>query len=314
MLTSVELDMRFSIMRVVVFLAIVSLMCGCASDANRVLESASWKSIFAKAYSAELNLPYGKVSYKECKVDVYYIKHSHPTPVLLFFHGGGWVKGSKHEMTFATYMKAGWGIVNAEYRFTNSSSIKAPVEDCRAALAWIYVHAKEFNFDTSKILISGNSAGAHLALFAGLAGAHSEFDNNCEYTGDLRVAAIINNFGPTDLSKLLADPRVMKNSDRWFNGISNIEELAKKISPVNYIHPGCPPVFTAHGDKDPTVPYAQALRLKEVLDNNHIPNELFTVNGGGHGKFSDADKKEIHKKLSLFLKQQVGIDLSGDAK
>jgi acetyl esterase/lipase len=300
--------------KILPFLVAVFLLSGCASETNRVMESASWKSSFAKTYSAELNIPYGKVPYKECKVDVYFIKKSHPIPVLLFFHGGGWVKGSKDEMTFSTYMKAGWGIVNAEYRFANTSSIKAPVVDCRAALSWVYAHANEFNFDTSKILISGSSAGAHLALFAGLAGAHSEFDDNCEYSGDLKVAAIINNFGPTDLVKLLTEPKVLKNSGRWFNGIANIEELARKISPVNYVKPGSPPVFTAHGDKDPTVPYDQALRLKKVLDDTSIPNELITVHGGGHGKFSDADKKEINKKLSLFLKKQADVDLSGSTE
>ncbi len=277
-----------------------------------MLESTSWKADFVKTYSTALNISYGKTPYNECKLDVYYIKKGAPVPVLLFFHGGGWVKGSKDEMTFATYMKAGWGIVNVEYRFANTSSIIAPVEDSRAALAWVYAHASQYNFDTNKIIAAGNSAGAHLALFAGLSGAHAEFDNNCEYSGDLHVAAIINNYGPTDLSKLLTDSRVKKNSGRWFNGVVNKEELARKISPVNYVKAGCPPVFTTHGDKDPTVPYEQALILKRALDENHISNELYTVPDGGHGKFSEVDKKEILRKLSAFLKKQVGVELSID--
>jgi acetyl esterase/lipase len=271
------------------------------------MESSGWKSGFEKYYNVKLNVPYGKIPYNECKLDVYYAKKQTSTPVLLFFHGGGWVKGSKDEMTFSAYMKAGWAIVNVEYRFANVYSIKAPVEDSRAALAWIYAHAKEYNFDTSKIIAAGNSAGGHLALITGLIGPHSEFDNNCEYAGDLKVAAIINNYGPVDLVKLLADPRVMKNSDRWFKGIANLQELARKISPVYYINSSSAPVFTSHGDKDPTVPYEQAILLRNALDRAGVPNELFTVKGAGHGQFEDADKKEINRRLALFLKEKVGI-------
>lgn len=301
-------------MKFVSLFMLTLFISGCSSEANRVLESVSWKTQFSKNYSIQLNVPYGKVPYKECKLDVYFVKQATPVPVLLFFHGGGWVKGSKDEMTFATYMKAGWGIVNVDYRFANTSSIIAPVEDCRAALAWVFAHAKEYNFDTNKIIVAGNSAGAHLALFAGLAGAHNEFDTNCEYAGNLGVAAIINNYGPTDLSKLISDPRVMKNSGRWFNGIQNIEEVARKISPVNYVQSGYPPVFTTHGDKDPTVPYDQALTLKKVLDAAGVQNALYTVHGGGHGKFSESDKKEILRQLSGFLKKHVGVELSPDSE
>jgi len=239
-----------------------------------------------------------------------YILQSNPIPVLIFFHGGAWVRGSKDEMTFSSYMKAGWGIVNVEYRFANKYPMPACVEDCRAALAWVYANAKEYNFDTSKIITTGNSAGGHLALITGLLPSHSEFDSNCVYKGEMRVAAIINNYGPVDLNKLLNNPKVRKTSDRWFEGNSNFDDLAKRISPITYIHPGCPPVFTVHGDADPTVPYDQAVLLRDALNKSDVPNELFTVKEGGHGKFNDADKKEIIRKLSLFLKEKAGINLS----
>ena len=295
----------------ILLLSFSILIAGCGSASNRVLESDSWKTNFSKTYNHQLNVSYGKTEFKECKLDVYFIKKSHPVPVLLYFHGGAWVKGSKDEMTFASYMKSGWGIVNVEYRFANKHPMPACVEDCRAALAWVYAHAQEYNFDTSKILTGGSSAGGHLALITGLLPAHSEFDSNCVYQGELRVAAIINNYGPVDLNKLLSNPKVRKTSDRWFGDNTNFDDLARRISPITYIRSGSPPVFTVHGDADPTVPYDQAVLLRNALEKAGVPNELFTVKGGGHGKFIEADKKEIMRKMSRFLKKQVGVNLSG---
>jgi len=207
----------------VIFTALCISQCGTAQ--NRVLNSDVWKQKFSKIYTAETNVTYRKVSGEEMKADVYYCKNAiKSTPVLLFFHGGAWVKGSKDEMTFSQYMESGWGIVNVEYRFANKYPMPACVEDCRTVLAWIYAHANEYNFDTAKIITAGNSAGGHLALITGLLPSHSEFDSDCVYKGEMRVAAIINNYGPVDLNKLLDNPKVRNTSSRWFGDSKNFDD------------------------------------------------------------------------------------------
>jgi dipeptidyl aminopeptidase/acylaminoacyl peptidase len=68
----------------------------------------------------------------------------------------------------------------------------------------------------------------------------------------------------------------------WLGNAPNKQELAKRLSPLTYVRAGLPPVLTIHGDADPTVPYAQALRLQKALTAAGVPNELFTVPGGKH--------------------------------
>jgi acetyl esterase/lipase len=219
---------------------------------------------------------------------------SEPRPTLIYFHGGGWLEGSKEStlLYMLPYLALGMNTVNVEYRMAPESLAPAAVEDSRCALHWVYDHAAQYGFDTSKIVVSGHSAGGHLALMTGLLKPSDGFDNSCrrlsdewrESTiGDVKVAAIINFFGPTDLVTLLEGSTTRNFAVRWFGGLPNREELAKRVSPITYARPGAPPVLTIMGDRDPIVPYAQGVTLQAALDKVGIPNQLLTIPGGGHG-------------------------------
>jgi dipeptidyl aminopeptidase/acylaminoacyl peptidase len=62
-------------------------------------------------------------------------------------------------------------------------------------------------------------------------------------------------------------------------------------------------VITIHGDNDQSVPYDQALRLKEALRRAGVPNQLHTVRGGGHGGYSREENLAIQQEIFAFLKQ-----------
>ena len=81
-------------------------------------------------------------------------------------------------------------------------------------------------------------------------------------------------------------------------------EIAKRVSPLTYIRKGLPPIFTIHGNADKIVPYSHAVRLRKALDKAGVTNYLHTVEGGGHGGFSKAEKIKIHGKIDAFLKEQ----------
>jgi acetyl esterase/lipase len=219
---------------------------------------------------------------------------SEPRPTLIYFHGGGWLEGSKEStlLYMLPYLALGMNTVNVEYRMAPESLAPAAVEDSRCALHWVYDHAAQYGFDTSKIVVSGHSAGGHLALMTGLLKPSDGFDNTCRRLSDewrestirdVKVAAIINFFGPTDLVTLLKGSTTRNFAVRWFGGLPNREELAKRVSPITYARPGAPPVLTIMGDRDPIVPYAQGVTLQAALDKVGIPNQLLTIPGGGHG-------------------------------
>lgn len=96
---------------------------------------------------------------------------SEELPVLLWMHGGGYVIGSIDVDDFMVKqmaLAAQCAIVSVEYRLAPEHPFPAPIEDCYAALKWIYRNAGEMNFDRSRIAIGGASAGGGLAASLGL--------------------------------------------------------------------------------------------------------------------------------------------------
>jgi acetyl esterase/lipase len=254
-----------------------------------------WATIAQYEDSVSLNVVYQKANNVELRLDVITIgPRSVRRPTLIYFHGGGWLEGSKDGALFYVlpYLARGMNTVNVEYRMAPESLAPAAVEDCRCALHWVYDHAAEYGFDTSKIVVSGHSAGGHLALMTGLLRPSDGFDYGCRRPSDewrlgttqeAKVAAVVSFFGPTDLTKLIEGPDTRNYALRWFGSLPNREELAKRVSPITYVRSGAPPILTVMGDKDPIVPPSQYVTMHEALDRAGIPNQLYIVHGGGHG-------------------------------
>jgi acetyl esterase/lipase len=128
---------------------------------------------------------------------------SEPTPVVLNIHGGSRNHGEKESETgYGSFFTNGHGVLNVEYRLVDFASAPAAIQDVRCALIYIYIHAKVLNIDTNKIVVMGGSSGKHLALMTGFLADDKQFDSYCEYDGEIKVAAIYDKYGPTDLTLL----------------------------------------------------------------------------------------------------------------
>jgi acetyl esterase len=104
------------------------------------------------------------------KVRLYRPEGKGPFPVLLFFHGGGWVVGDleTHDHVCRSLARRGGAlVVNVDYRLAPEVPFPGPLDDCEAALRWAAANAAELGGDPSRISICGDSAGGNLA--AGLA-------------------------------------------------------------------------------------------------------------------------------------------------
>jgi len=102
-----------------------------------------------------------------------YLPHGgRPLPVLVFFHGGGFVVGSLDEFdAFCTILADGAGcvVVSVDYRLAPEGKFPAAPEDAIAALCWVGAHADEIAGDPCRIAVAGDSAGGNLAAVAALA-------------------------------------------------------------------------------------------------------------------------------------------------
>lgn len=261
--------------------------------------------VLRKHIHGDADLTYRTVNGWDGKLDLYVPTDSGSHPLLIYFHGGGWEHGSK-EMIVANvipYLEMGFAVANVEYRLTATAPAPAAVEDARCAVRWLGQHAARYHFDTTRFVLAGGSAGAHLALMAGMLRASDGLDGPCAGEPEPHIAAIINYYGITDVQDLLAGPHRQHWAVEWIGAGADREELARRMSPLTYVRAGLPPIITVHGDADKSVPYEQAVRLHAALDSAGVPNELVTVHGGGHANhgFSDAELIRVHRRIEAFL-------------
>jgi acetyl esterase/lipase len=256
-------------------------------------------------FTKQLNVVYTKVKEWEGKMDLYLPpKSARPTPLVINIHGGGWNHGVKESQTgFSTFFKMNYAVANVEYRLTPQATAPAAVEDVRCALVYLIRNAKELNIDTSKIVVMGGSSGAHLALMAGLLGNDHRFDGNCKPEVNVRVAAIVDKYGITDVWDWGYGKNITsKSATRWLGDHAKDEAFARSVSPLYLVNKNSPPTFIVHGNADPVVPYQQSVDLHKKFDELGVKNVFITVEGGQHGKFPKEKNSEINKAIAEWLK------------
>ena len=288
------------------------LVTGGGDARAQLSETTAFLADVSNQYRVVPNVVYHAANNYENKLDLYLPANADgPTPVLLMIHGGGWVAGTKEGQLLRAlpYLEMGWAVVNATYRLVQVSRAPAAVEDCLCALQWIARNAERYNFDLSRLVTSGNSAGGHLALTTGMVPASAGFGLECtsgSFSGpptipSVEVAAIINWYGITDVADLAKGPNTKGYAVQWLGSLPNRAKLAAAVSPLTYVDAAGPPVLSIHGDADPIVPYDHAVRLHAALEEAGVANQLHTVPGGGHGGFNRAETLEIFEVIQQFL-------------
>lgn len=255
-------------------------------------------------YSVTPNVTYLTANNYESKLDVYRRRGvDGPLPTVIAIHGGGWTGGTKESTALFVlpYLEAGFNVVNVEYRLARVSLAPAAVEDCRCALKWTIAHAKEYGFDTSKLILTGGSAGGHLALITGMLPESAGLDRYCVAGDEPKVAAIVNWYGITDVADLLDGPNMKSYAVTWLGSQTDRVNIAKRVSPLTYVRSGLPAVLTIHGDADPTVPYTHGVQLTNALKAAGVKTELVTIPGGKHGGFTLEQNLKIFQSIRSFL-------------
>ena len=296
-------------MRTNAMLLLMLLIVSLALSQPQPAEPFGWAIDIQQSYWIVPNVTYSVADGYESKLDVYARRSTTgPVPTVINIHGGGWVGGTKesNNLHLLPYLEMGFSIVNVEYRLARVALAPAAVEDCRLALRWVMKNARTYNLDTTRIVVTGGSAGGHLALMTGMLDSAAGFDVSREWDQTnpvLKVAAIVNWFGITDVQDLLAGPNRQNYAVSWIGNGKDREEIAKRVSPLSYIRKDLPPIFTIHGTSDQLVPYAHATRLHAALDKAGVPNRLVTIPNGKHGGFSREEMLRIYAGIKEFLKQ-----------
>jgi acetyl esterase/lipase len=187
------------------------------------------------------------------------------------------------------------------------------IQDMNRSVRFIRHHAKEYGIDPNRIGISGGSAGGHLSLMLGTAGAKG--DPNAKDPVDRessRIQAVACFFPPTDFlnwgtsgRELIQatdhEPRYRpsfdyreldKKTNLWerTTDVAKLRQITHDISPIYHISPDAPPTLIIHGDADATVPLQQSQIFVAKLKAAGVENKLVVKKGAGHGRWPDIAK------------------------
>ncbi len=252
---------------------------------------------------------YGK--YDRDVLDVFQVKTAHPAPVLIYFHGGGWLGGDKKSCNADPFLKRGIALVAANYRFTtgtpDAAPFPAPMLDSARVVQFVRSKAKEWNIDPDRIALTGSSAGAVISMWIAY---HDDMAQPASTDPverfSTRVTCILPQSGPTTLDPKLILKRVGGNptiTDALlpFFGVKSLAELdtpekqklVADASPITHVTKNSPPTFMQYvfplgGTPLPAnTPINNSIHhpefgamLKEKLDAAGVENVLQTAGDG----------------------------------
>lgn len=217
-------------------------------------------------------------------------------PVFMWFFGGGWTRGTPaNAATWAKWAaEQGFVGVAPDYRVKDrfGTSPLESVADGRAALRWVQDHAAELGVDANRVVVGGNSAGGHVALWTAITGTPP---------GSAKAEAPLTKPVAVVLTSAVSDTSKLKGYTPTRFG-----DNAEALSPQHQLDAQMPAMLVFHGDADTTVPQAQSLALRDKLVATGNVVEFVSVPGGSHNFGGDLPewKEKTRTMIAAFLTKQ----------
>ena len=233
-----------------------------------------------------LNVKYGTGGTVPLVLDLYRKKNlAKPVPGLIFIHGGAWSGGNKkvYQPYCVKYAERGFVAATIKYRLSGVAPFPAAVQDAKCAVRWMRANAKKYNVDPDRIAVIGGSAGGHLSMMVGYSSDVKQLEGNGGHAGvSSRVQAVVNFYGPTDLTTDFA--RKAGSVKKFLDGKSYEQDakLYELASPLTHLTKDDPPTLILHGTIDQVVPIEQADMLVKKLKALKIPHVYDRLKGWPH--------------------------------
>lgn len=201
-----------------------------------------------------------------------------PAPVVLVIHGGSWRSGDHTQLPKWSRFLAGLGYlaVSIDYRLAPQHRFPAPVDDVKAAIAYIKAHAAELGADPDRITLMGRSAGGHLAAVAAYT------------TDDPSIKGLISFYGPFDLAWGWDEPGwILPTQEilgQYLGGRpAEVPEVYKTAQVVDLAKPGLPPTLMIQGQADVLVSPLHNDKLSARLKPAGVSHQIVKVPLATHG-------------------------------
>ena len=236
-------------------------------------------------------------------------------PAIIFIHGGGWIIGSKEDVDpflFEVAEAVGFHVISINYRLANDDSAPWPaiIQDVNAAIRWIKLNSQMLGVDPDSLIISGPSAGGHLASLAASSSGVADLQGNDNLGPDTSVRAAVIIFGVHNLNtvfslealnlffglnceieeaigggiaiSLLIDDDCDDEFD-LLNPLAGCDQTKMdQASPIFHLDSDDPPMMLIHGTDDCSVLFLQSEEMLEALSDLGVFNQFILSEGGMH--------------------------------
>jgi acetyl esterase/lipase len=268
---------------------------------------------------------YSPSTYRAVRMDLYLppARFSGPRPFIVYTHGGGWSGGSKRTTgafsnwpgVLASLSAKGYVVASLDYRLLGDEIAPAAIQDTKAAIKFLRANAGKYNVDKNRGLTWGPSAGGQIAALAATScgvtalspppraprggGADGRRGQGGGRAATVETAAA----APTGMDAEsdcvqagigwygIYDFRTMNGGGGAYLGCATATpcdpEKQKAESPIAYVSETTPPMLIVHGEKDTTVPVAQARDFHAALKAKGVKAELMVLPDVGHSFIGD---------------------------
>lgn len=257
------------------------------------------------------DIPYG--GHERHRVDVFIPEDAiNNTGVIFYIHGGGWTSCDKsaHHKDCEHFCNLGYICATMNYRYVDEyTTVHDELDDITQALKAVKEICAEKGFLINKVLLSGGSAGAHLALMY----AYTRSD-----VSPLEITAVCAYCPPVKMESPDFLLGISGEFEDWKYGVLSFccgvkisrenllcdaqQTALKRISPLYCVDANTVPTAVFHGVKDELVPFEHAVEFIELLNAKGIKNDFLIYENSGHAQDKDperaAEAKEIIKKYA----------------
>lgn len=240
---------------------------------------------FLKLFKSQGNVPYSTLNYVKyagisLSLNFYPSQIAGKKPCIIVVHGGSWSSGNSGQLPqLNSYLaQKGYNVAAINYRMAPMYQTPAPVEDVKAAMAYLRKHAGGLHIDTNNFVLLGRSAGAQIALLAA-------------YTlPAYSIKGVIDFYGPADMvwgysvpaNRLIMDSRaVMEN---YIGGpYGQVPQKYVACSPLGFVSRQSVPTLIIHGCNDVLVSPEHSRRLNLKLQQNNVKHYYLKLPWATHG-------------------------------
>jgi acetyl esterase/lipase len=271
---------------------------------------------------------YKVVNGHEIKANIFIPETGHVHPVVVYFHGGGFMFGNRDEGLESALrdklLANDYAVVSADYRLAPETKLAGIIGDAADVINWLTQNgAKQFQIDFNKIAAAGGSAGGYLALTTGyianpppkviisISAPTANSDVNNQNTDE----SVLNQPGPyhivkdsvvsygdystrVDLWKFLSKNRLFSFELFGFDVSKDTARLLK-YSLTNHIKKEYPPTLIVHAKNDQLIQFSEAEQFYNFLKMKGVQSELFIAKNGHSSELINTCPEALDKVVQF---------------